>query len=218
RSITGYEALLRWQHPQLGTIPPDVFIPIAEESGAIVPLGYWVLEQVCNESLENGLNRKVSVNISPVQLRHRSFIEKVREILMRTAYPVSLLEFEVTETAFVINKQLAFSVLHHLQKMGISIALDDFGTGYSSLSMLRDFHFDVIKLDRSFMTDVESNPQVRSFVRAIISLGNSINTPLIAEGVETAGQLQILEEEGCDEMQGFLFGEPVDIKHLPDRR
>ncbi|MHA9563568.1 EAL domain-containing protein, partial [Klebsiella pneumoniae] len=96
--------------------------------------------------------------------------------------------------------------------------LDDFGTGYSSLSMLRDFHFDVIKLDRSFMTDVESNPQVRSFVRAIISLGNSINTPLIAEGVETAGQLQILEEEGCDEMQGFLFGEPVDIKHLPDRR
>ncbi|HBY8793136.1 putative bifunctional diguanylate cyclase/phosphodiesterase [Klebsiella pneumoniae] len=218
RSITGYEALLRWQHPQLGTIPPDVFIPIAEESGAIVPLGYWVLEQVCNESLENGLNRKVSVNISPVQLRHRSFIEKVREILMRTAYPVSLLEFEVTETAFVINKQLAFSVLHHLQKMGISIALDDFGIGYSSLSMLRDFHFDVIKLDRSFMTDVESNPQVRSFVRAIISLGNSINTPLIAEGVETAGQLQILEEEGCDEMQGFLFGEPVDIKHLPDRR
>ncbi len=185
RSITGYEALLRWQHPQLGTIPPDVFIPIAEESGAIVPLGYWVLEQVCNESLENGLNRKVSVNISPVQLRHRSFIEKVREILMRTAYPVSLLEFEVTETAFVINKQLAFSVLHHLQKMGISIALDDFGTGYSSLSMLRDFHFDV----RSFMTDVESNPQVCSFVRAIISLGNSINTPLIAEGVETAGQL-----------------------------
>ncbi len=109
-----------------------MFIPIAEESGAIVPLGYWVLEQVCNESLENGLNRKVSVNISPVQLRHRSFIEKVREILMRTAYPVSLLEFEVTETAFVINKQLAFSVLHHLQKMGISIALDDFGTGYSS--------------------------------------------------------------------------------------
>lgn len=106
-----------------------------------MPLGYWVLEQVCNESLENGLNRKVSVNISPVQLRHRSFIEKVREILMRTAYPVSLLEFEVTETAFVINKQLAFSVLHHLQKMGISIALDDFGTGYSSLSMLRDFSF-----------------------------------------------------------------------------
>ncbi|STT26968.1 sensory box/GGDEF family protein [Klebsiella pneumoniae] len=95
-----------------------MFIPIAEESGAIVPLGYWVLEQVCNESLENGLNRKVSVNISPVQLRHRSFIEKVREILMRTAYPVSLLEFEVTETAFVINKQLAFSVLHHLQKWG----------------------------------------------------------------------------------------------------
>jgi EAL domain-containing protein (putative c-di-GMP-specific phosphodiesterase class I) len=162
-----------------------------------------VLEQVCNESLENGLNRKVSVNISPVQLRHRSFIEKVREILMRTAYPVSLLEFEVTETAFVINKQLAFSVLHHLQKMGISIALDDFGTGYSSLSMLRDFHFDVIKLDRSFMTDVESNPQVRSFVRAIISLGNSINTPLIAEGVETAGQLQILEEEDVTRCSDF---------------
>ncbi|MCS5780995.1 EAL domain-containing protein [Klebsiella pneumoniae subsp. pneumoniae] len=147
-----------------------------------MPLGYWVLEQVCNESLENGLNRKVSVNISPVQLRHRSFIEKVREILMRTAYPVSLLEFEVTETAFVINKQLAFSVLHHLQKWGSVLRWMTLAPVTPPLSMLRDFHFDVIKLDRSFMTDVESNPQVRSFVRAIISLGNSINTPLIAEG------------------------------------
>ncbi|WP_058910330.1 putative bifunctional diguanylate cyclase/phosphodiesterase [Entomohabitans teleogrylli] len=214
RSITGYEALLRWQHPQQGLVPPDVFIPIAEESGAIVPLGYWVLEQVCSESLDNHINKKISVNISPVQLRHRSFIEKVREILMRTAYPISMLEFEVTETAFIINKKLTFSILHHLQKMGISIALDDFGTGYSSLSTLRDFHFDVIKLDRSFLINVENNPQARSFVRAIISLGNSINTPLIAEGVETDEQLRILEEEGCNEIQGFLFGKPVDVKHL----
>lgn len=212
--ITGYEALLRWNHPHYGLIPPDEFIPIAEESGAIVPLGYWVLENVCLESLANNVNKKISINISPVQLRNRNFIDRVREILMRTAYPLTLLEFEVTETAFIINKKLAFTILHQFQKMGISIALDDFGTGYSSLGTLRDFHFDVIKLDRSFLNNVENNFQARSFVRAIISLGNSINTPLIAEGVETPEQLRILEEEGCTEIQGFLFGQPTDIKHI----
>lgn len=134
---------------------------------------------------------------------------------MRTEFPATMLEFEVTETAFITNKPLVFSVLNHLQRMGISIALDDFGTGYSSLSMLRDFSFDVIKLDRSFITDVEINTQMRSFVRAIISLANTINTPIIAEGIETAGQLRILEEEGCDEVQGYLFGKPVGIKELP---
>jgi len=214
KSVTGYEALLRWNHPTKGLISPDEFIPIAEESGAIVPLGYWVIEAVCNESLANKLDKKISINISPVQLRNRNFIEKVREILMRTAWPMTLLEFEVTETAFIINKKLTFNILHQFQKMGISIALDDFGTGYSSLSTLREFQFDVIKLDRSFLTNVESNQQARSFVRAIISLGNSINTPLIAEGVETNEQLRILEEEGCTEIQGFLFGQPVDIKSI----
>lgn len=214
RSITGYEALLRWNHPTKGLIPPDEFIPIAEESGAIVPLGYWVIEAVCEESLANKIDKKIAINISPVQLRNRNFIDRVREILMRTAWPMTLLEFEVTETAFIINKKLTFSILHQLQKMGISIALDDFGTGYSSLSTLREFQFDVIKLDRSFLTNVEHNQQARSFVRAIISLGNSINTPLIAEGVETNEQLRILEEEGCTEIQGFLFGKPVDIKNI----
>jgi len=214
KSITGYEALLRWNHPTRGFIPPDEFIPIAEESGAIVPLGYWVIEAVCNESLANKIDKKISINISPVQLRNRDFIDKVREILMRTAWPITLLEFEVTETAFIINKKLTFNILHQFQKMGISIALDDFGTGYSSLSTLREFQFDVIKLDRSFLTNVEHNQQARSFVRAIISLGNSINTPLIAEGVETNEQLRILEEEGCTEIQGFLFGKPVDIKNI----
>ena len=214
KSITGYEALLRWNHPTRGLIPPDEFIPIAEESGAIVPLGYWVIEAVCNESLANKIDKKISINISPVQLRNRNFIDKVREILRRTAWPITLLEFEVTETAFIINKKLTFNILHQFQKMGISIALDDFGTGYSSLSTLREFQFDVIKLDRSFLTNVEHNQQARSFVRAIISLGNSINTPLIAEGVETNEQLRILEEEGCTEIQGFLFGKPVDIKNI----
>lgn len=214
KSITGYEALLRWNHPTKGLIPPDQFIPIAEESGAIVPLGYWVIEAVCNESRANNIDKKISINISPVQLRNRNFIDKVREILMRTEWPMTLLEFEVTETAFIINKKLTFNILHQFQKMGISIALDDFGTGYSSLSTLREFQFDVIKLDRSFLTNVEYNQQARSFVRAIISLGNSINTPLIAEGVETTEQLRILEEEGCTEIQGFLFGQPVDIKSI----
>lgn len=214
KSITGYEALLRWNHPTKGLLPPDIFIPIAEESGAIVPLGYWVIEAVCNESLASNLDKKISINISPVQLRNRNFIEKVQEIIVRTAWPVTLLEFEVTETAFIVNKKQAFTILNQLQKMGISIALDDFGTGYSSLSTLREFQFDVIKLDRSFLTHLENNQQARSFVRAIISLGNSINTPLIAEGVETQAQLRILEEEGCTEIQGFLFGQPVDISQV----
>jgi len=214
KAITGYEALLRWNHPQQGLIPPDIFIPIAEESGAIIPLGYWVIEAVCHESVANQLDKKISINISPVQLRNRNFIDKVREIIMRTEWPMTLLEFEVTETAFIINKKLTFTILHQFQKMGISIALDDFGTGYSSLSTLREFQFDVIKLDKSFLTHVEHNQQARSFVRAIISLGNSINTPLIAEGVETKEQLRILEEEGCTEIQGFLFGQPVDIKSI----
>lgn len=214
KSITGYEALLRWNHPGKGLLPPDIFIPVAEESGAIIPLGYWVIEAVCHESLANNLDKKISVNISPVQLRNRNFIDKVRDIIVRTAWPVTLLEFEVTETAFIVNKKQAFTTLNQLQRMGISIALDDFGTGYSSLSTLREFQFDVIKLDRSFSTHIENNQQARSFVRAIISLGNAINTPLIAEGVETQAQLRILEEEGCTEIQGFLFGQPVDISQL----
>lgn len=213
-TVTGYEALLRWNHPRLGPVLPEVFIVIAEESGAIVSLGYWVIEHVCREALNNKVDKKISVNISPVQLRDPVFIDKVREILMRTAYPPTLLEFEVTETAFITNKQLAFNLLHQLQKMGISIALDDFGTGYSSLSMLRDFNFDVIKLDRSFVSNVESNFQTRSFVRAMVTLSHSLKTPVVAEGVETREQLRILEEEGCQEIQGFLFGQPVGIEDL----
>lgn len=213
-SITGYEALLRWRHPVYGEIPPDVFIPLAEESGAIIPLGYWVIEQVCRESLAGNIRKRISVNISPVQLRHHDFIENVREILKRMAYPLSLLEFEVTETAFIIDKTLTFNILRQFQKMGISIALDDFGTGYSSLSTLRDFRFDVIKLDRCFLENIETHPEARSFVRAIISLGKAINTPLVAEGVETQAQLRVLEEEGCTEIQGFLFGKPAGIASI----
>ncbi len=214
KQVTGYEALLRWQHPELGLIYPDEFIPLAEESATIIPLGYWVLEQVCREALVNKIHKKVSVNISPVQLRHRDFIDNVRGILMRTCFPVSLLEFEVTETAFMVDKKLVFNVLNQIKNMGISIALDDFGTGYSSISMLREFHFDLIKMDRSFLQNIENDTEVRSFVRAVISLSKSINTPLIAEGVETLEQLKILKDEGCNEVQGFLFGKPTIIGQL----
>lgn len=133
---------------------------------------------------------------------------------MRTIYPANLPEFEATEMMFIVDKQLVFSVPHHLQKTGIGITLDDFGTGYPSLSMLCDFYFDMVKLDRSFMPDVKSSLQVRPFARVTISLRNSINTSFIAEGMKIAGRLQILEEEGCDEVQSFLFGGPVNIKRL----
>lgn len=214
RTITGYEALLRWRHPRHGLIPPDVFIPVAEESSAIIPLGYWVLEQVCQEARANNITRKISINISPVQLRNRYFVEEVREVLIRHTFPANQLEFEVTESAFIRDKQMAFTILRQLQSMGISIALDDFGTGYSSLSMLREFHFNLIKMDRSFLLNVENDDDARSFVRAVISLSNSIRTPLVAEGVETEAQLHILEQEGCTEVQGFLFGEPTVIDKL----
>lgn len=209
---SGYEALLRWQHPTLGLVSPNIFIPIAEDTGKIIRLGYWVLKNVCKEALAYKINKKVSVNLSPVQLKDPRFIEQVTNILNMTGYPVDLLEFEVTETAFINDKANAFRQLKELQAMGISISLDDFGTGYSSLKLLHDFTFDYIKLDRSFIMDIEHNQKSATFLQSIISLINSINIPLIAEGVENEIQLNALKEIGCQEIQGYIYGKPESLE------
>ncbi len=211
---SGYEALLRWQHPTLGLISPDIFIPVAEDTGKIVHIGYWILETVCKETLAHKINKKVSVNLSPIQLKDPHFIEKVSHILETTGYPVEKLELEVTETAFINDKANTFKQLKELQAMGISVSLDDFGTGYSSLKLLHDFKFDCIKLDRSFISDIEYNQKSVTFLHSIISLVNSIHLPLIAEGVENEVQLDTLKAIGCQEIQGYIFGKPEPLKEI----
>lgn len=211
---SGYEALLRWQHPTLGLISPDIFIPVAEDTGKIVYIGYWILETVCKEILAHKINKKVSVNLSPIQLKDPHFIEKVSHILETTGYPAEKLELEVTETAFINDKANTFKQLKELQTMGISVSLDDFGTGYSSLKLLHDFKFDCIKLDRSFISDIEYNQKSVTFLHSIISLVNSIHLPLIAEGVENEVQLDTLKAIGCQEIQGYIFGKPEPLKEI----
>ena len=207
-SVSGYEALLRWEHPKFSYLSPELFIPIAEETGKIIPIGYWILDTVCKEALANKLNKKVSVNVSPIQLSDPHFISRVKEILAKNQYPVELLDLEVTETAFMSDRVQALKVLKELQSLGISISLDDFGTGYSSLRLLYDFDFDCIKLDRSFLNSIENNKKAKTFLCSIIALIKNINTHLIVEGVEKQEQLNILKENNCNEIQGFIFGPP----------
>lgn len=210
--ISGYEALLRWRHPVLGAIGPDVFIPIAEESGAIVPLGEFVIRQACRDAMAFGLV-KVAVNLSPLQLGSIRIIDTVRNALIETGLPAARLELEVTESAVIGDKRQALHILRQLKAMGVTIAIDDFGTGYSSLETLRSFPFDKVKLDRSFLTGLDG-VKSKAFVRAMVSLGKSLGVSVLAEGVETDEQLQLLVGEGCDEVQGYLFGRPVPVGEL----
>jgi diguanylate cyclase (GGDEF)-like protein/PAS domain S-box-containing protein len=204
----GYEALLRWRHPVLGIVPPNTFIPIAEECGAISALGAWVLQQACRDAVTWPLNEKVAVNLSPLQLSNVQLVDKVREILLETGLPPHRLELEVTESAIIGDKQRALHILRQIRAMGITVAIDDFGTGYSSLETLRSFPFDRIKLDRSFVADLATNKQSKAFVRAILALGKSLDIPVLAEGIETEAQMTVLTREGCDQFQGYYFGRP----------
>ncbi len=211
---TGYEVLLRWAHPERGFVSPANFIPIAEECGAILPIGEWVLKEACREaaSWDNGL--KIAVNLSPVQLAHADIVTLVRDTLAETGLDPVRLELEITETTIIGDKQRALETLRQIKALGVTIAIDDFGTGYSSLDTLRSFPFDKIKLDRSFMNEVEDNAEAKAILRAILALGRSLNVPVLAEGVETASQLAILREEGCDEAQGYLLGRPQPIDRI----
>jgi len=209
--ITGYEALIRWKHPVRGFIPPIDFISVAEDSGAIVEIGAWVLRTACREAVSWGNNLKIAVNLSPVQLNDVSLIETVQEILIETGLSPSRLELEITESTIIGDKAHALHLLRQIKALGVTIAIDDFGTGYASLDTLNSFPFDKIKIDRSFLMDADKSAQARAIVRAILALGKSLEIPVLAEGVETEAQLGLLREEGCEEAQGYLLGRPVEF-------
>lgn len=207
-TITGYEVLLRWNRPGHGPVSPAEFIPIAEECGAIIPLGNWVLKEACCQAALWPEPYKIAVNISGVQLGQLELVDMVKMVLFQSGLDPERLELEVTETAIIADKKRAMSILKQIKALGVSIAIDDFGTGYSSLDTLRSFPFDKIKLDRSFMSEVEGSDQAKAIVRAILALGRSLSVSVLAEGVETPQQLEVLRFEGCTEAQGFLLGRP----------
>jgi diguanylate cyclase (GGDEF)-like protein/PAS domain S-box-containing protein len=211
---TGYEVLLRWQHPEHGNIPPMDFITLAEECGAILPIGEWVLRQACMEAAQWKEPHKIAVNLSPVQLGHADMASLVHKVLLETGLNPRRLEIEITESSIITDKDRALLTLRQIKNLGVSIAIDDFGTGYSSLETLRAFPFDKIKLDKSFMSEVETSPQAKAIVRAILALGQSLEVPVLAEGVETQAQLDILFDEHCDEAQGYLLGKPKPMQEI----
>jgi diguanylate cyclase (GGDEF)-like protein/PAS domain S-box-containing protein len=212
QEITGYEALLRWTHPTEGSISPADFIPIAEESGAILEIGEWVLRTACADAARWDKPYKVAVNLSPVQLAHVDLIGLVTQVLVETGLSPSRLELEITETAIIGDKTRALHILRGVKALGVTIAIDDFGTGYSSLDTLNSFPFDKIKIDRSFLMEAAESPQARAIIRAILALGRSLQVPVLAEGVESESQLALLKSEGCDEAQGYLFGRPAPLE------
>jgi EAL domain-containing protein (putative c-di-GMP-specific phosphodiesterase class I)/CheY-like chemotaxis protein len=211
-AIVGFEALLRWQHPELGLIAPGRFIGMAEETGLILPIGEWVLRRACEQSCawqREGLPAvPVSVNLSARQFSEH-IAETVGRILAETGLDPRLLELELTESASMEDPQKTFEILRQLKDMGVRLAIDDFGTGYSNLNYLKRFPVDRLKLDQSFVHDITSDPDDLSISRAVIAMAHGLRLEVIAEGVETTGQLALLAEHGCDEIQGYLFSRPV---------
>jgi diguanylate cyclase (GGDEF)-like protein/PAS domain S-box-containing protein len=210
-TLIGFEALLRWKHPTRGEISPAVFIPIAEEAGAILEIGDWVLKTACREAAKWTQPLTIAVNVSAVQLYNPSFVRDLHQVLLETGLSPRRLEIEITETALVRDFKRALTTLRQIKALGIRIAMDDFGTGYSSLSNLRAFPFDKIKIDGSFIKSVNSNDQAATIVRAVLGLGRGLGLPVLAEGVETDAELQFLQDELCDEVQGYLLGRPAPI-------
>ncbi len=212
-AIVGVEALLRWRHPQRGLIPPREFIPIAEDTGMIVPIGQWVLREACRQArawADAGLGHvPVAVNISAVEFRNKEFLENVRNTLSATELDPASLELELTETTLMQHVEFTSSVLDELKKMGVLLAIDDFGTGYSSLSYLSLFAIDSVKVDQSFVREISSNSADATIVSAVIGMGNNLNKRVIAEGVETREQSEYLQGKGCQEGQGFFFHRPM---------
>jgi diguanylate cyclase (GGDEF)-like protein len=203
------EALLRWDHPEKGLIPPMEFIPIAEETGVISSIGQWVLHEACRAAARWPEHVRVAVNLSPMQFKHRGLVGHVVSALREAGLAPRRLELEITESLLLADTEQTLQILHQLRELGVSISMDDFGTGYSSLSYLRSFPFDKIKIDRSFMQGLEHEEDSRAIIRAVIGLGQSLGMSTTAEGVETEAQLEAVRAEGCNEVQGFLFSPPL---------
>jgi len=210
-AVVGAEALLRWQHPERGMVPPDEFIPLAEQSGIIDELGTWVIREACRIAAHWDNNFKIAVNLSPLQFEKPGLVATVVEALKDSGLSPDRLELEVTESVLLRDNAVNIAVLDELSDLGVSIALDDFGTGYSSLSYLHRFSFDCIKIDHSFICDITRNRDSLKIVRAIVMLAHSLGLEVTAEGVETDEQLAAVRGEGCDFVQGYYIGAPMPV-------
>ena len=207
--LCGFEALLRWHHRERGNIGPAAFIPVAEETGLIVPIGAWVLQTACAEAKHWPDDVRLAVNLSAVQFRNADLVETVRQALDTAGIAATRLELEITESVLLTNSAAALGMLRAFHEMGIRISMDDFGTGYSSLSYLRSFPFDTIKIDQTFVRDLSTDPGCRAIVRSVVALSNSLGMTTTAEGVETEEQLAELRLQGCTDAQGYLFSKPL---------
>jgi diguanylate cyclase (GGDEF)-like protein len=217
--VTAFEALIRWEHPELGLLSPDEFIPLAEEAGLIIPLGEWVLREACRQAatwqIEGSPPVRIGVNLSGYQLQHPGMAVVVLRILDETGLAPECLELEITETVVMQNPTLAISVLEEIRALGIQVSIDDFGTGYSSLAQLKRFSVNTLKIDKSFIRDLEHNPTDAAIASAIIAMGACLNLEVVAEGVETEGQLAFLLGKDCHGAQGYLFSKPVPGEEVP---
>lgn len=214
REIIGFEALLRWNHPVHGRVSPATFIPIAEETGLIVKIGEWVLLQACREAASWERAYTVAVNVAPAQLERSDVAGDVARALEETGLASSRLELEITESGIISDQAHVLQLIRQIKKLGVRIAMDDYGTGYSSLSTLQNFPFDKIKIDREFVTDIAGNEQSAAIIRATVILANSLGIPVLAEGAENEEQLALLQESGCEAVQGFYFGRPKTVEQL----
>jgi diguanylate cyclase (GGDEF)-like protein len=212
--ISGFEALIRWNHPERGLVPPVAFIPLAEEIGFIVPLGEWIIRQACVTAAQWPEHLHIAVNISAAQFRGSSLMPVIVNALAASGLHPTRLEIEITETVLLHDREATLAVLHQLRALGVRIAMDDFGTGYSSLTYLQCFPFDKIKIDRSFVKDITENTGSLYIVRAVAALANGMGMAATAEGVETTEQLATIAAEGCTEMQGYLFSKPLPAHEI----
>jgi diguanylate cyclase (GGDEF)-like protein len=213
--LNGFEALIRWNHPQRGTVSPTEFIPLAEEIGLITSIGAWVLDQACREAASWPANLSVAVNLSPAQFKSRTLVLNVVTALGASGLAANRLELEITETVMLQDTERTLATLADLKALGVRISMDDFGTGYSSLSYLRKFPFDKIKIDQSFVRDLSNQPESMAIVRAVAGLGITLGIATTAEGVETLDQLRAVKAEGCTQVQGYLLGRPQPASAIP---
>jgi EAL domain-containing protein (putative c-di-GMP-specific phosphodiesterase class I) len=214
RQVVGAEALLRWHHPLRGDVPPDAFIPLAEETGLIVRIGEWVLHEACRQAVQWPSLRCMAVNVSPMQFRRAGFLEQVTSALQRTGLEAARLEIEITEGVLLHETEETLATLCRLRGLGVTIAMDDFGTGYSSLGYLQKFRFDKIKIDRSFVSALQTDAHAAEIVRAVLRMSHAMGIRVNAEGVEHEHQASVLLEEGCEEVQGFLFSRALPVKEF----
>jgi diguanylate cyclase (GGDEF)-like protein len=211
RRIVGAEALIRWHHPQRGEVPPEMFIALAEETGLIIRIGEWVLHEACRQAAQWPSLQCVAVNVSPIQFRRAGFVDQVTRALRESGLAAPRLEIEITEGVLLNETEETLATLYQLRRLGVAIAMDDFGTGYSSLGYLQKFRFDKLKIDRSFVGALETDGHAAEIVRAVLRMSHAMGIRVNAEGVEREDQASMLLEEGCEEVQGFLFGRALSV-------